>query len=382
MSNKDLLTKEEVESARTNGFILAGKTGAGKTTLLNASFGKEKGLAMRSAKRVTFESAVYFYKLENGKCIAIIDTPGLSDTEKIENGEIDDIHLRQITQVVRENKIHIKGILFLVNFQSERFDADEQNALLKYNELFPLKRFWKNMVIIFTHHFSDPNGEDKEEMQKNRDESNGEIFTKLMKKVEKVSDVITYKQLRIKYFNSYSPLKKGKEEMQKKQNTKVRDELEIVLNELILTEPLFTQVEIADCKNVIYKDEKGNEFIAHVQIIGKFDLNDIALKKDVRIIDKKPISKNIDKKNLPKPEIKVNVVTGAQNSEGQLSHKVSEGTEKNSKMLGTKVGGGIGVFGGILAGGALVAGGLAALPALGIGAGVAAIGALIGSIFN
>ena len=170
--------------------------------------------------------------------------------------------------------------------------------------------------------------------------------------------------------------------MQKKQNTKVRDELEIVLNELILTEPLFTQVEIADCKNVIYKDEKGNEFIAHVQIIGKFDLNDIALKKDVRIIDKKPISKNIDKKNLPKPEIKVNVVTGAQNSEGQLSHKVSEGTEKNSKMLGTKVGGGIGVFGGILAGGALVAGGLAALPALGIGAGVAAIGALIGSIFN
>ena len=164
MSEKDLLTKDEVEKDRNNGFILAGKTGAGKTTLLNAIFGKEKGLAKRCAKRVTTESTVYFYKLENGQCITIIDTPGLSDTEMTENPEIDDIHLKQITQVVKANKIHIKGILFLVNFQSERFDADEQNALLKYNQLFPLRRFWKNMVVIFTHHYSDPNGEDKEEI--------------------------------------------------------------------------------------------------------------------------------------------------------------------------------------------------------------------------
>ena len=382
MSQKDLLTKEEVEKARNNGFILAGKTGAGKTTLLNAIFGKEKGLAKRCAKRVTTESTVYFYKLENGQCITIIDTPGLSDTEMTENPEIDDIHLKQITQVVKANKIHIKGILFLVNFQSERFDADEQNALLKYNQLFPLRRFWKNMVVIFTHHYSDPNGEDKEEMQKNRDESNGEIFSKLMKKVEKVSDVISYKQLRVKYFNSYSPIKKDKAQQQEEQNRKVRDELESVLNELILTEPLFTQIEIADCKNVIYKDDNGNEFIAHVQIVGKFDLNDKALKEDVRIIDKKPIPKNIDKKTLPKAEIKVDVINGGQNKDGELTHKVSKGTPENSKMLGTKVGSGIGIVGGILAGGALAAAGIAALPALGIGAGVAAVGALIGSIFN
>ena len=199
---------------------------------------------------------------------------------------------------------------------------------------------------------------------------------------EKVSDVISYKQLRVKYFNSYSPIKKDKAQQQEEQNRKVRDELESVLNELILTEPLFTQIEIADCKNVIYKDDNGNEFIAHVQIVGKFDLNDKALKEDVRIIDKTPIPKNIDKKTLPKAEIKVDVINGGQNKDGELTHKVSKGTPENSKMLGTKVGSGIGIVGGILAGGALAAAGIAALPALGIGAGVAAVGALIGSIFN
>ena len=154
------------------------------------------------------------------------------------------------------------------------------------------------------------------------------------------------------------------------------------MNDLILTEPLFTQIEIADCKNIIYKDDKGNEFIAHVQIIGKFDFNDKALKEDFRILEKKPLPKNIDKKTLPKQEIKVDVINGGQNKEGNLTHNVSKGTPSNSKMLGTKVGGGVGILGGVLAGGALVAAGIAALPAVGIGAGVAAIGALIGSIFN
>ena len=61
------------------------------------------------------------------------------------------------------------------------------------------------LVIVYTHFYSDPNeDEDEEEMKVNRSISNGQIFEKLMEKVKNVSDIISYKDLRIKYFNSYS----------------------------------------------------------------------------------------------------------------------------------------------------------------------------------
>ena len=47
-------------------------------------------------------------------------------------------------------------------------------------------------------------------MRQSRDESNRIIFSKLMDKVKNVSDVINYKELRIKYYNSYSPVKYDK----------------------------------------------------------------------------------------------------------------------------------------------------------------------------
>ena len=60
--NKDALNDEEKQEAKQNGFIIAGKAGTGKTTLLNAVFGKEVGVAKTSAKCVTKESKVYYYK--------------------------------------------------------------------------------------------------------------------------------------------------------------------------------------------------------------------------------------------------------------------------------------------------------------------------------
>ena len=235
------MNSKEKEKARLNGFVLAGKTGAGKTTLLNAIFGKEVGRVERGLNSVTQESTVYYYKTQNGKCISLIDTPGLSDSNSLEKINIDFIHLENITEVISKENIRLKGILFLVNFQNERFDSDEQKALLRYNELFPLRRFWKNIIIIFTHNFGDPDGDSKEEMKAQRDISNGNIFSKIMDKVKNVSDVIEYNELKIKYFNSYSPTKNDN---QKKKNIIVRDELEKELNLLCETEPLFSQIEI------------------------------------------------------------------------------------------------------------------------------------------
>ena len=378
---KDDLTEEERQSARENGFVISGKTGAGKTTLLNAIFGKEVGKAERSLKSVTQDSTVYYYKLENGKCITLVDTPGLSDASKIENKEIDNIHLDGITKVISEQNIHIKGILFLVNFQNERFDADEQEALLKYNEVFPLKKFWQNLIVIFTHHFADPDGDDEEEMKSNRDKSNGEIFCKIMDKVKNVSDVIDYKGLKIKYFNSYSP---EKNEKQKKKNVKVRDELEIVLDNLIQSEPLFSRVEIVHSKNYKMKDEKtGQLYLAEVQIIGYFDLNDRPLKENVKVLTKTPISES-EEKSLPPEEVEVSVCKGAKDEQGDLIHKTQKGDENTSYYYKTymKEGAGIGSIAGIIAGGAAIGVGIAALPAVGIGAAVAAASTFIGWLCN
>jgi len=384
--DKSNLSEKEIEQAKQNGFILAGKSGAGKTTLLNAIFGKEVGLAKRSLEAVTTNSSIYYCRLENGNCVSLIDTPGLSDTDREYKKEINDKYLEEIQKVISEQKIHIKGILFLVNFQNERFDADEQDALLNYNRVFPLRRFWKNLIVIFTHHFADPDGDDEDEMKRNRDKSNGEIFSKIMDKVKDVSDVIDYNNLKIRYFNSYSPVKSEK---QRKKNIKVRDDLEILLNELSKNEPLFNQIEIMHIKN--YKiQEDGKDYLAEVEIIGYFDLNHEPLKETIKVLNREEITTQ-DEDEIPPTEVNIDVYNAKKNEDNNnLEINKEEGTKENSNYVnnytGTKIGAGIGTAAGI--GGAVLAGmaGLTALPIIGVGAGVAAIGAgigaAIGSLFN
>ena len=378
------MNEKEKEQAKLNGFVLAGKTGAGKTTLLNAIFGKEVGKVERSLTSVTQNSQVFYYKMQNGKCISLIDTPGLSDSNVLENKNIDIIHLENITEVISKENIRLKGILFLVNFQNERFDSDEQKALMRYNQLFPLRRFWKNLIVIFTHHFADPDGDTENEMRENRDKSNGKIFSNIMDKVKEVSDVIDYKELRVKYFNSYSPVKNDK---QKNKNIKVRDDLEIDLDYLTNTEPLFSQIEIIHVKNQIINDEKtGKKFITELEIYGFFDLNGKKpLYEKRKIISQVELTKE-NEEELPAPEIDLKVINAQKDEKDHLHIETNKGTEENSnyiKYKGTKVGLGVGGIGGAIVGGiAIGVGALAALPAVGVGLGIAAVGTIIGSFFN
>jgi len=94
----------------------------------------------------------------------------------------------------------------------------------------------KHLIVVFTHNFCDPNGDTQEEMKQSRDESNGKIFSGLMEKVKNVSDVIDYKELNIKFYNSYSPVKNEK---QKNQNNKNTEDLEILIKDICQKEPLF-----------------------------------------------------------------------------------------------------------------------------------------------
>ena len=378
---KESLTNEELNIARQNGFILTGKTGNGKSTLLNVIFSREVAEAKKTAFAVTKISQVYYIKLNNGKCISLVDTPGLSDPGIVSNNQkdLDNIHLKGIEEAISEEKIHIKGILFLVNFQEERFDESEQKALISYNQLFPLKRFWKHLVVIFTHDYHDPDGDTTEEMRQSRDESNGVIFTLLMEKVKNVSEVIKYKELRIKYYNSYSPVKT---EIQKIRNNKNKMDLELLFDELSKKDPLFCQIEIQHTKNIKI-EENGKQYLVELEIIGYFDLNHSPIKEIKKIIKKEPITET-NSMNIPPPRVEVDVYKAKSDEKGQLNYVKEEGDENNSKYLKNKIGAGIGGVGGAAlgalgglayAGGIAGGGGVAAAIAAGAGAGAAVIAA-------
>ena len=350
---KENLTKEELNIARQNGFILTGKTGTGKSTLLNVIFNKEIAEAKISAFAVTKKSQVYYIKLDSGRCVSLVDTPGLSDPDIVCNDQkdLDNIHLKSIEKAISKEQIHIKGILFLINFHSQRFDESEQKALLSYNQIFPLKRFWKHLIVIFTQCFSDPNGDTIEEMRQSRDESNGIIFSKLMDKVKNVSDVINYKELRIKYYNSYSQVKKDKQQIQ---NNKNKKDLEMLINDLCTKEALFCQIEIIHVQNKKI-EENGKKYIVEYEKIGYFDLNHSPLKERINIIKKEPINEKLNQ-DLPPVSADVKVFKAKSDSNGNLIYTKEEGNENNSKYMKNKVGAGIGGIGGAALG---VLGGLA-----------------------
>ena len=356
LENDDLNEKEK-EEARQNGFILVGKTGTGKSTLLNAFFNKIVAQA-------------------EGKCICLVDTPGLSDTEKLTKENIDKIHLDGITDIISKEKIHIKGILFLVNFQNKRFDADEQEALLSYNKLFPLKKFWSSLVIVYTHFYADPNeDDDEEEMMKKRTITNSEIFNTIMDKVKEVSDVISYDDLKKKYFNSYSKVTNNNK---KKSNERTRDELENLFDELIKSDPLFNRVVIENIKNHKWKDENGKEFIGEVEIIGFYDLNDEPLKERMNIMSKKEVIKQT---YYPPPSHNYTVYNAGYSSSGYLHYQSTSYKNKPNKVART---GGGGVLGSLLGVGGTIflmanPGTLAIAAGAGIGLGIGALFGLFSS---
>ena len=369
------LTFKEKEQAKQNGFVLLGKTGAGKSTLLNAICGKDIAKAEKNLSSVTHQSSIYYYKLENGKCISIIDTPGLSDSSIHSYPDIDNEHLKNITNTIRQQNVHIKGILFLVNFQNERFDSDEQEALINYNTIFPLRNFWKHIIIVFTHHFADPDGDTEEEMKKGREKSNAEIFSNIMKKVQSVSDVIDYQNLTIKYFNSYSPIKNEK---QRTKNKLVKKELEIEINKLCQKEPLYTKIERIIIDN--YKlEENGKNYLCKAEITGFFDLNLLPLKKDVKIISKREIQNN---ENIPKPNMQGTVYSGKRDENGNVLPHEEVATQKNSYVMKGGEMSILALIGGGIAYGALGTATILGAPAVAVGAGIGGGIALIKNLFS
>lgn len=100
MNRKDF-QGEKIEKVKKNGFPLLGMITSGKSALLNSIFNKEMIKDLRSAKALTKIPNLFYYKLYNGKYIILMDSPGLSDPQKLECPNEDNIHLDEIIKLKR-----------------------------------------------------------------------------------------------------------------------------------------------------------------------------------------------------------------------------------------------------------------------------------------
>ena len=331
------LTEEEIMKCKENGFILIGKTGVGKTSLLNVIFGYEVGKVGHSTKSETTKSNYYCMKEKIKNEIiyfCIIDTPGLYDTNGV---DVDINQKKDIQKLIAKEKIKIKGILFLSNFQNERFDFSEQNTLIEYNALFPMKDFWNRIILIFTHYYGDPEGDTKEEIE----ERSTKCFTKIMKiimeKIKNISDPIEFENLKRKYINISSKIKNQK---QKKNNELIRKDLILEISKYIELKPMFSKLQIFHFEN--YEIKENDKYIYDCDLIIYLDANDNVINKDLNIINKH--LKNFDFKKEQKIEYDINKCEI--NEEGYLINvnTKKEGYKEIFKNTKFKIGGAMTIF--------------------------------------
>ena len=336
-SNHDCLNDKEKEEARQNGFIIIGRTGSGKTTLINALFKKVLGKTERSPLQVTNEVSVYYYKLTNGKTVCLIDTPGTYDEFHFKEDTNYNLDFEKTIKIISKEKIHIKGILFLINFQYERFELNkyEEEVLLNYNTIFPVKNFWKNVVIIYTHFYLDPNEDqnEKEEIEEKTTITRKILEEKIKQKIKGVSDFISFKDLKIKFLNSYS---EPKSDIRKQSNERTRQELESLFDEFSKNQPLISQIEIKNIKNYRWKESNNKEYIGEIAIIGFFDLNKEPIKIRINVIKKEELIKQQD---YPSPFTRYYVYNATRSSNGSIDYQAAEGNKNNSKFLQSVQGG-------------------------------------------
>ena len=312
------LTEEEMIKAKENCFILLGKTGTGKTTLLNLIYGDNIGKVGYETKSETKLSSYYCIKEEiNSKkiCFSIIDTPGLYDSDDLQNDEKIKNNTKEL--IAKEN-LKIKGILFLSNFQNERFDYSEIDSLFQYNAFFPLKNFWEHIILIFTHYYGDPDGDSKEEMKDISIDNLSFLFSKLMERIKEVSTPKKFIELKRIYVNIYSRVKTEKH---KKSNEAYRNQILSEIYKYSELEPMYNKYFIFKFKNV--ELEQYNKYLFNSQL-------ELFLDEKNNIINKifKMISIVLNAERKDKNQIEFNIINCEINNKGNLNFKNI--TEKGS----------------------------------------------------
>ena len=285
------LNEDEILKAKENGFILIGKTGTGKTSLLNIMFGDDVGKVGYSTQSETKNTNYYYIKENIGNksiYFCLVDTPGLYDSD---GEEADKNQKIEIIKLISKKKIKVKGLLFLSNFQNERFDGSEQMSLIEYNSLFPLKDFWNHLIIIFTHYYGDPDGDSKEEIKEKSHKILSQLFITIMNKVKDISDPVNFENLNRQYINIFS---RPKNEIQIKNNKEVRNQLMLEIEKYIDLSPMFNKIQVLHLRQ--YEPKLNSKSIYDCDITLYLDINENIINKNINIL--KTNSNNNKKESL------------------------------------------------------------------------------------
>jgi GTP-binding protein EngB required for normal cell division len=330
---KNKLNMEEIKKAKENCFILVGKTGTGKTSLLNIIYGENIGKVGYESKSETSESTCYYIK-ENIKSeiiyYCIIDTPGLYDSRSMNK---DEEHKNLTNDLIAKEDIKIKGILFLSNFQNERFDYSEINTLLQYNAFFPLKNFWEYVILIFTHFYGDPDGFTKEELKQQSDSNLSSIFEDIMKKYDKVSNPVKFSQLKKIYVNIHSKIKNPKNE---NDNKMYREKIINEIFNLQKKDPMFNK----SC--VFYVNYfEVDEYLYDCELTLFLDYNSKILNTKFNLIKRENKNDIQNLQDLVKNKLEIKIINAQIDNKGNLVEKI---TKKKGSIFDYK----LTIVGGIL----------------------------------
>ena len=214
-------------------------------------------------------------------------------------------------ELISKENLKIKGILFLSNFQNKRFDYSEIDSLFQYNALFPLKDFWKHIILIFTHYYGDPDGKTKEEMRDESNENLSFIFLKLMDKIKEVSTPIKFIELERIYVNIHSRVKTQKHI---KDNEEYKKKILEKIYEFSKLEQMYNKMCIITFKNFETNNYCKYLFDAKLELF--LDENEGVINKIFTMINMST-NDNEEEKN----QVEINMVGCEMNKKGNLNLK-------------------------------------------------------------
>lgn len=155
MITKREFSDSEKERAKKNTFVLIGITGKGKSQIIKYLTGDSKAKVSNSKSSCTPYSSLYYGAIQSDankeELFCLIDTAGLCDSS---GSEQDRKNYNDIRNILIDYKCEIKGIFIVENFQDERLDGEERKVFKAASDLFPLKKFWNHISIIFTHYYN------------------------------------------------------------------------------------------------------------------------------------------------------------------------------------------------------------------------------------
>ena len=160
--------------------ILMGKTGHGKSTLCNLLSDSEDFIVGDTSHSCTKEIQIKnFFNHANRASVSIIDTPGLSDSDGDDNKIIDDMK----KYLIKPDIPRINAILIVISIQEPKMDKSIVNLLEEIIKIFPLKSFWKHVIIIWTKYFGSAN--QKKRLQEKAQKDFRTDFIDLTKNIKK-----------------------------------------------------------------------------------------------------------------------------------------------------------------------------------------------------